>query len=119
MRSTPSSLAKANAHLVAVAVDLDDLGIRFEVELALERPARVAPERRVAERPDVSQPPEQRDVDVEPMQRLPELEADDAGTEDRNRARQIVPVEDVVVDDEAIAGPAQAAAVSRGKSRWR
>ena len=51
--------------------------------------------------------PEQADVDAEPMKRLAELEADHAGAEDRDRARQVVPGEDVVVDDEAIAGGAQ------------
>ena len=50
---------------------------------------------------------EHADAHAQPMQRLAELEADHAGAEDGDRARQVVPVEDVVVDDEAIAGGAQ------------
>ena len=56
---------------------------------------------------------------AQPMERLAELEADHAGAENGDRARQVIPVEDVVVDDEAIACGAQHAAEARAKSRWR
>jgi hypothetical protein len=62
----------------------------------------------------VAEPPEERDVDVEPMQRLPQLEPYHARTEDRNRGRQMVPAEDVVVDDQAVAGRPQ-----QGRQRRR
>jgi len=41
------------------------------------------------------------------VQRLAKFEADDAGAEHGDRRRQILPVEDVVVDDQPIAGSAQ------------
>ena len=76
-------------------------------------------ERRVAERADVAAAAEDARRDAEPVQRLPELEADHARAEDGDRARQVVPVEDVVVDDEAIARGAQDRRDRRATSRWR
>jgi hypothetical protein len=99
--------AIANSHAVAFALDRQNFGVRLELQLALERAPRVRSQRRIAERPDMAEPAEKRDVDAEPMERLPELEPDHAGAEDGDGARQIVPAEDVVIDDEAIAGATQ------------
>jgi hypothetical protein len=47
------------------------------------------------------------DTHAEARERLAELEPDDAGPEHGDRARQVVPVEDVVVYDQPVAERAQ------------
>ena len=51
--------------------------------------------------PDAAAAAEHLHAHAEPVQCLAELEADDAGAEHRDAVRQVVPVEDVVVDDAA------------------
>ena len=88
---------------VADALDRAHVGGGLERELLLKRLCCVCANRRIAERTDVTAAAEEQHVDAQPVQRLTELETDDTGTEDRDRAGQIVPRENIVVDDQPIA----------------
>ena len=46
---------------------------------------------------------EHQDLDAEPVQRLAELETDDAGPEHGNPLGQVLPVENIVVDEQTVA----------------
>ena len=86
---------------------LADPRVGVEIEIVVERARGVFTQRRIGERSDGSAPPEHVHRHAETVQRLTELEPDDAGTEHRHAARQIIPGEHVIVHDEPIAGAPQ------------
>ncbi len=89
-------------HRVAVEADVG-MRVGVEIELGTEDAPCLGKDRRVADRADAAAAAEHLDADAEPVQRLPEFESDDTGTEHRDAFRQVGELEDLVIRDQALA----------------
>lgn len=83
-------------------LDRLDVGVRMEPEFVGEDVTRAVDDRGIREGPDPATATEQFDADTQAMERLPEFQTDDAGPENGDRRGEIVPVEHIVVGDQAI-----------------
>ena len=94
----------------------DDIPIAFDAYIARiqtgrhfrpDDPLRLIAHRRVAQPGNAATTAEQAHAHAKTMQRLAQLDPDHAGPEHRHRAGQVLPVEHVIIDDQAVAGSAQ------------
>jgi len=77
--------------------------VGFQRELLVEGCNGVGTDLGIAEGPDAAATTEHHDMNTEPMQRLTQFEADNPGANDRHGLRQVVPIEHIVADDQAVA----------------
>ncbi|SVK47565.1 Uncharacterised protein [Acinetobacter baumannii] len=93
----------ADKYAVAFALHHLHFHVGVEVELFPQRLRSVIAHGAVGQRPDGAADAEDFGVDAEAVQRLPQLQPDHAGAEYRHGLRQVIPVEQIVIDDQAIA----------------
>lgn len=90
----------AHDHAVAVTARLDLCQTGAQRQFRGEHTARQRLQRRVGERADTLRASVQAHPDTQPVQCLRQFQADDTGPHHRHRARQVGPLEDIVVDDQ-------------------
>ena len=93
------------------------VGVPCSRKLALEGGSRIVAHFGVGERTDAIVAAEQVHADTQPVQRLAKLETDHTRTEHGDRGRQVIPVENVVIDDQSFAGGEQGLRHCRSRSR--
>jgi hypothetical protein len=98
---------------VAVARDRPDLSVRVEGQLVADRGEHRGPDLGIGQHRDRSALPKDAHAHPEARQRLPELEPDHPGSEHGAGLRQVLPVEQVVVDDDAVAEPGEFGGAAR------
>src|ERR1700730_3755671 len=85
-----------------VAAHVRNVGIGLQRELLFEGGNRASEHFWIADRANAATAPKDRDVNSEPMQRLPQLQADDSRADHGHGLRQILPIEYIVTDNEAV-----------------
>jgi hypothetical protein len=92
-----------NCDPVPVSAHVRNAGIGLQREFLFESRNRASKDFRIAERADAATASENRDMNSQSMQRLPQLKANDSWADHRQGLRQILPIEYIVVDDDAVA----------------
>ncbi len=92
-----------NGDAVPVAAHVGNVGVGLQCEFLFEGSNRASKDFRIANRANAPTAPEYRDMNSQSMQRLPQLQANDSRADYGNGLRQILPIEYIVTDDEAIA----------------